>query len=801
MGRRDHSRTTRSLRRALPPLRSGLRSGLVLLAWVLLAWVLLVLAPGCASQKYLVKRDVPANPLTVPLQLTSKYGPQLSPRTESLLRRFALLDQYRKDQVQCLEELQTLVEKEPVGELVYAVSELAYIAGVKAEKSGQEAQALDMYGVAVSNAYMYLFASEFDSLRNPYDPQFRGACDLYNEALEATLRLVNSKDQLKPGKSYKVATGKQTYEVATVVKGNLRGEDFERFEFASEYQHEKLAHSGITYGLGVPLIGVRKKQAPDDPREKYYPDGLSLPVTALLRVVGGRPPNARGPIHRYHCVLELHDPLVASDIPLAQRLVPLQTDLSTALAYYLDSDQFQTKNQATYGLINPGKAQHNRGIYMLEPFDPNRIPVLMVHGLWSSPATWMPMFNDLRSFPELRRNYQFWFYHYPTGQPFWMSATQLRADLAELRHTLDRDRRYPALDQMVVVGHSMGGLVSRMQTLESGQEFWRILSDRPFEEVKGKPEDVQNLSQAMFFQPNPSIRRVITIGTPHRGSSYANDTTRWLGRQLIKLPTMMVSTGQSLVKENPGVFRTTELLTTNTSIDSLSPDSPVFPVMLRAPRAPWVTYHNIVGITSKKTLLGKQELRSDGVVDYDSARMDDVASEIIVTAEHQSIHHAPRAILEVRRILLEHLKQLQSNSQIAERYEPESGRHSSSQSSGGIPAVQISTSQSRLGPTRTDPTRTDPALMAPALMDPAATSLWTGNPDALWLERRLGEQNSYSGAVPSISRSSMHDLMSSSPQPAPPKNRPRFVPWLRIPEGETSSRKSGPKAFSLPESR
>jgi hypothetical protein len=363
----------------------------------------------------------------------------------------------------------------------------------------------------------------------------------------------------------------------------------------------------------------------------------------------------------------------------------------------------------------------------------------------------MPMFNDLRSFPELRKNYQFWFYHYPTGQPFWMSATQLRSDLAELRARLDGDHRYPALDQMVVVGHSMGGLVSRMQTIESGQEFWHILSDKPFEEVRGRPEDIENLSRGLFFHPNPAIRRVVTIGTPHRGSAFANDTTRWIGRKVIKLPTMMVSTGQSLVKENPGLFRSTDLLTTNTSIDSLSPDSPLFPAMLRAPRAPWVIYHNIIGLKPSRGFFGESDVRSDGVVDVESAHMDDVASEIVVTAEHQTIHHTPRAILEVRRILIEHLEMLRSRSRVAERLDGTTPQRISS--SAALPVVQISSGTNRLSGGK--------------------------EADTAWFQRWLGAGNSYSGAVPGQSQQSMQELVSNSSRPVQPKRHARAIPWLK----------------------
>src|SRR5690606_20173507 len=119
-----------------------------------------------------------------------------------------------------------------------------------------------------------------------------------------------------------------------------------------------------------------------------------------------------------------------------------------------------------------------------EPYQPGKIPVLMIHGLWSSTITWMEMFNDLRGDPEIRRDYQFWFYLYPTGQPFWRSATQLRQSLAQMRKTVDPHRSDAALDQMVLVGHSMGGLIAHMQVVNSGNDFWNIVTDKPFSELQ-----------------------------------------------------------------------------------------------------------------------------------------------------------------------------------------------------------------------------------------------------------------------------------------------------------------------------
>jgi len=292
------------------------------------------------------------------------------------------------------------------------------------------------------------------------------------------------------------------------------------------------------------------------------------------------------------------------------------------------------------------------------------MPVVMVHGLWSSPITWMEMYNDLRSDPLVRDSYQFWFYLYPTGQPFWSSATQMREDLALMRREMDPERRYPALDQMVLVGHSMGGLVSKLQTVDSSDEFWHTMSDQEFAELDADEEVTRSLAATFFFSPSPSVRRIVTLGTPHRGSPFSNGITRWLSHKVISLPARMLRGRDELLARNRGFFRRDAPIGINTSIDSLSPDSPVLPVLLSATPGPWVSYHNVVGRDPspgwKKYIVGE----GDGVVALASARLDDLKmpqlrSQIIVPSDHSGVHRHPQSVLEVRRVLLDQLAELQ----------------------------------------------------------------------------------------------------------------------------------------------
>src|SRR5262245_35571606 len=621
------------------------------------ALTLLLLFVGCAQQRYITVRERPNPFLAGPLSLVSRKEPKPTSRTLQLLRRYDLLDlQERKPEI-ALTKLQQEIEADPNPDKICSYAELSYLDGQRLEAKNKPKDALDAYSTSVAHAYWFLLDPGLDRFRNPYDPEFRRACDLYNDALAGAMRLVIKQNRLRPGETQIIQTGKKQFQVQVVLRGPWHAEDIDRLEFVSDYKIETgLSNQYHTYGLGVPLIAVRANHQEESPAERYYPPGLCFPVTAFLRVENQTREQASTGVHR--CVLELYDPLFSSDIAVCNRLVPLETDLTIPLAYFLDNPAFKEKDLATLGLIDPNEAQGIKGLYMVEPFDPNRIPVVMVHGLWSSPTTWMEMFNDLRAFPEIRSRFQFWFFLYPTGQPFWTSAAQLRDTLAEVRATLDPQLRNPNLDQLVLVGHSMGGLVSTLQTIESGDDFWGLLSDRSLEDLRATPEEKARLAKAFYFHPNSSVKQVVTIGTPHRGSTFANNATRELGRRLIHLPEMMLELGTKLSLTNPGFFRNKELLTTTTSVDALDPACPIFPVMLRSPRASWTRYHNIVGVVPKRSLFGRVSEEGDGVVSYQSAHVDYAASEIVVAADHLVVHRHPLAILEVRRILLEHLNSL-----------------------------------------------------------------------------------------------------------------------------------------------
>ena len=237
----------------------------------------------------------------------------------------------------------------------------------------------------------------------------------------------------------------------------------------------------------------------------------------------------------------------------------------------------------------------------------------------------------------------------------------MRRDLKVVRRELDPRGDSKPLDQMVFVAHSMGGLISLLQTVESKNEFWKIVSDNELSQLEGDRSTIELLRDTFFFQPNPSIDRIVTIATPLRGSEFANSATRWVSQKLFTLPAVVTNDFQKFAKQNRGQLRNPEFLTNTTSIDSLAPGNPVFNAFANSEHSKNVKVHGIIGRLPKKQLLGKtkerQRFAGDGIVSIESASNADAVSQVYVPEEHTKIHQHPGSIYEVRRILLENLEE------------------------------------------------------------------------------------------------------------------------------------------------
>jgi pimeloyl-ACP methyl ester carboxylesterase len=332
---------------------------------------------------------------------------------------------------------------------------------------------------------------------------------------------------------------------------------------------------------------------------------------------------------------------------------------------FADLSPVHRANLELTGFLQPDKLADRAGIYVSQPYQPGKVPVLFVHGFISTPATFTAVYQDLQADPELRERCQFWFYYYPTGVPYLVSAADLRERLTLLREQLDPSHADPALDSMVVIGHSIGGLVAKLLAVDGGDDFWRLVCAQPVESLKMKPETRSEMERIFYFHRQPAVRRVVFLGTPHLGAKISATPPAKLASYLVHLPRGLTEAARDLVQQNPHAeFRfAPDQLPSNLAL--LRPGDPGLALLAARPLPPDVHFHSIVGLAPPASALAERLLtiaspaeKTDGVVTAASAHLADVESECVVPADHTHIQSHPKALQEIRRILREHLREI-----------------------------------------------------------------------------------------------------------------------------------------------
>ncbi len=364
--------------------------------------------------------------------------------------------------------------------------------------------------------------------------------------------------------------------------------------------------------------------------------GMCEPVTALVQASGRRPQ------------LVFYRTRIDDDAKVAGYRGKLAADFSAPLAYMLSRGRNRSIDIAA--LLRPDKNFAHTGLYQFEPYDPSKIPVVFVHGLMSRPETWVPAVNELMADETIRERYQFWFFLYPTGLPVWGSAAELRSELDRYRKTMDPSRSNRNFDRMVLVGHSMGGLISSLQIRAGGEVLWKQFLEAPPERLSLSPALKQRIIDILQFQPRPEVSRVVFFATPHRGSELAVNPVSEFFSRLIRLPVTFLDkdrmTLQAALREE---YRELFVAPAN-SLVFLQANSPLLKSILALPMRPGVPYHSVIGDRGR----GDSPDSSDGVVPYWSSHMEGAKSEKIVPSGHGA-HENPEGIAELGRILRLHL--------------------------------------------------------------------------------------------------------------------------------------------------
>ncbi len=399
----------------------------------------------------------------------------------------------------------------------------------------------------------------------------------------------------------------------------------DQFDVNGKYVTERTTRDGV----GAPLVAVERNTMTKGRRESFIPSRIFRCETAVARFEGRR------------CVLSFHDPLDEETVTLKGHTFPLAADFTVPLAVMLQ--QTDPKKYEIWRVLNPEKYANTAAIERLQPYDPDKTIVLVIHGLMDSQATWTPMINKLRGDPAIRKHYQFWFYSYPSGYPYPYSA-------AILRHELDAvEKRYPAPKPMVVIGHSMGGCISRLLITDSGDELCKQIFGKPLDQVPLSPHTRAYFQDELYFRHRPEIGRVIFISSPLRGADLARG---WFGRLVAGIirPARVASQASREMLQLTSV-REKELRPKRraNSLDTLSPDSRFVKAVNTLPITPGVRYDTIIGDRGR----GDSPNSSDGVVPYWSSHMDGAKSEHIVPSNHGA-HQNPQAIADVLQILKAH---------------------------------------------------------------------------------------------------------------------------------------------------
>jgi pimeloyl-ACP methyl ester carboxylesterase len=399
---------------------------------------------------------------------------------------------------------------------------------------------------------------------------------------------------------------------------------FTSLELSSSIKDKLIRKENVQQGVGGALVGVRRVAPPDN---FAPPRGISAAVTATLDFKG------RG------ATLALRRPAKQPTASIEGKVRPLAADFSAPISYYQPP-----ANLLLVGVMGALRSAHyekKTGLYFLQPYDPDRIPVVFVHGLISTPFDWVKTINGLQVDPEIRKRYQFWVFAYPTGNPVLYSALRLREELAKV------DKLYPNHKGYVLVGHSMGGLLSQAQVTSITRADWEQTLGEPAMKVFATLKSADLVAKATTFKANPRIKRVVFICTPHRGSKMASGGIGAFAIKLISLPVDLVTTIKSEIPE--GTLRKINNGRLPNSVSNLAPKAPYLAVLNKESiQAP---YHSIIGNRGKPGPLADS---SDGVVPYWSSHLDGARSELIVPGPHGSCE-LPQTIAELDRILRLHL--------------------------------------------------------------------------------------------------------------------------------------------------
>jgi pimeloyl-ACP methyl ester carboxylesterase len=601
--------------------------------------IIVLFASGCATpvgvsrlDEQAAHRELNANILTA--NHPSAYATQI-------LERTALSHRYQTEPEAALAELHSGLGKADERERLFALAELSF---AYAERSQNQ----PYYLASAVYAYAFLFPADPAAAPGRYDPRLRLAVDLYNRGIALGLATEDRSEVDLSERQLSLPFGSLSLAIGPAGL-NYGGNRLTHFVSLADLKVRGLRNVYRRAGIGAAL-SAHVEPVAEDPASRWIPPTAKVPITAFVRFDDARRGLSDGSLHG---TVELYDDDQTTAVQVGSYSVPLEADPSAALAYRLEGSPLWDSEIAgfrrgNFSSLGVDTTSDTAGLFVLHPYHPHEIPVVLVHGTASSPARWAQMANELLGDPAIASRYQIWGFIYNSGNPIALSAMRLRGALQKFRAAIDPEDKDPALDQMVIIGHSQGGLLAKMTVVDSGTRFWDNFSKVPFDQADLNPETRDLLARALFVKPLPFIKRVIFIATPQRGSFLASNRIAKFFNKFINLPGGLAKAAAEVAK-----FRSPSLLgtpyTIPTALDNMDASNPFLKTLASLPIAPGVHVHSIIAVKGT----GPIEEGNDGVVAYKSAHIEPVESELVVHSGH-STQGTPETIEEVRRILYEH---------------------------------------------------------------------------------------------------------------------------------------------------
>lgn len=407
-------------------------------------------------------------------------------------------------------------------------------------------------------------------------------------------------------------------------------------------------------GLGAELVAVTSKRVVNmQSVEEPFSETPFPAITAVISFPGSTPQEI---LKTHDVTITSYDPYGRESIELAETEVPIAANFTSGYGLWLARSGFAAQSLLT--LIGKGDVLETPRVYLMQPYNPDRHIVIMLHGLASSPEAWINLANEVLGDETLRQNFQIWQIYYPTNAPIAFNHYEIYKAITQTLKNFDPDGKARATQKILLVGHSMGGVLSRLMVSSSGDRLWNAFL-KQYSLEGGRLERVKKeIGPYMNFEPLPQVSRAIFIAAPHQGTPVAEIAlVRWIAK-FIKMPFSMLGRFKEVAQllVDPSSANPVSLTRSFNSIDNLSGRDPFIQLSSTLPISSQVHYHSIIGNNTPKLSLADS---SDGVVPYKSSHLDGADSELVVASGH-SVQETPEAIIEIRRIMHLHLKEPES---------------------------------------------------------------------------------------------------------------------------------------------